>query len=225
MSTTPNIPIKTGAGAPAWTKATGTGTQADPFIPSHTIENTALSPVNTALTAALPTGANAIGRVGGLTVEISATLTRPSDISQYGDKDVIANATSGASVLLFPGAGRAGVTPASGYITKALAFTDQPSYSLLQKLHLYHTAPTPRGDNQPFQTEIADANRYIGIIDFPAFSQEAPGGSMAFTQDANIRMPFVIPSGTTIYGIPEAVNGFTPAASQTFIYKLTIEQN
>ncbi len=183
---------------------------------AQTTGNTSLGSIDTKLSGAL----TAVGQ----TVMASATVTRPADTTAYAAQDVIANATSGAAVITFANAAR--INGGSGTITKARAVTDQAANTARLRLHLYHTAPTMMQDNAAFLTDWANRNKSIGAIDFGPMAQEATGGTAAGATNKTDRLAFVCPAGSSsIFGILETLDGFTPASAQNFFNELTIEQN
>ncbi len=162
--------------------------------------------------------------VGGATVLSAATLVRPADTAAYTAQDVIANLTSGASLITFTNVAR--VAGGSGYITKARIVTNQATNTAKYRLHLYHTAPTALQDNAAFLTAYANKDKSVGSIDFSAVAQEATGGDAAGSANISIRLPFVCPAGSsTLYGILECLDAFTPTSGQSFFIELTAEQN
>ncbi len=193
------------------TLATGAATAA-----AQATGNTSLGSIDTKLSGAL----TAVGQ----TALSASTLTRPADTTAYTAQDTIANATSAAVVITFANAAR--VSGGSGTLTKARLVTDQATNTARFRLHLYAIAPTALQDNAAFLTDWANRNKSIGSIDFGAASQEATGGTAAGATNKTDRLAFVCPSGaTSIFGILETLDGFTPASAQNFYIELTIEQN
>ncbi len=183
---------------------------------AQTTGNTSLGSIDTKLSGALSTF--------GQAVMTAVTLTRPADTNAYIAQDAIANAVSGAAIITFAGAAR--VNGGSGYVTKARVLTDQALNTARYRLHLYHTAPAAQQDNAAFLTDWANRNKSIGSIDFGAAAQEATGGSAAGAVNKTDRLAFVCPAGaTSIFGILETLDGFTPASGQNFYIELTVEQN
>lgn len=164
----------------------------------------------------------------------SLTLTRPSDTNAYIAKDTVSNSTSAPTVLTF--ANIVGASGVSGYITKVRLLTNQSANVARFRLHLYRTAPTAINDNSPFTLLAANAAARIGTIDFPACQTEGSGSDAAnsmftigtlnnaLTQSPQGALPFVS-SSTSIFGILETLDAFTPTSAQTFFIELTADVN
>jgi hypothetical protein len=155
-------------------------------------------------------------------VSAATELTRPSNISAYVAKDTV-NETV-ASYLTFANV----VTTAGdgGYIMKARLVTNNVlTVAIRFKLHLYHTAPTPIADRTQFTLLYANRANRIGSITFPATSTEGTGSDSANTMDDAIRLAFTTVGATSLYGVLEAVDAFTPTSGQKFYVELTVDKN
>ncbi|MBA2704914.1 MAG: hypothetical protein H0U60_13815 [Blastocatellia bacterium] len=192
----------------------------------------------------LATGTNIIGKVGidqttvgttnrivagGVSTRVLTALTRPADTTAYTAKDAIANATTSPATLSFTGVAR--TTGGSGYIVKAMILTSLTTCVETFKLHLYNAAPTALNDNAACTAPLyADAASYVGTILFPACATEGTGSTAAYavavpgtTATANLPLKFVTNADANLYGLLEAVIGFTPASAQTFSIILSSE--
>jgi hypothetical protein len=172
--------------------------------------------------------------VKGSIITSNVTLTRPSDTNAYIAKDTVSNSTSAPVVLTFTNI--VGVAGQSGYITKARFITNQSTNTARFRLHLYRTSPSAINDNSPFTLLAANAAARIGVIDFPACQTEGSGSDAsntmftigalnnASTQSPQGALPF-ISNTTSIFGILETLDAFTPASAQTFFIELTADVN
>jgi hypothetical protein len=168
--------------------------------------------------------------VVGNTIEIAATVTRPSNTTAYAAKDTVADETSGATIINFPNA--AMEANRGGYITGATIMTDQVANTAQFKLHLFHTTPTVLSDNVAMTAPLfADRAKYIGSITFPAVASEDASAGAAFAQATTTAEPqFPIPfvsatADSDIYAMLETIDSFTPASAQIFYIVLRVEQN
>ena len=164
----------------------------------------------------------------------SATLEliRPANTSAYTALDVVGNDTAGLvspAILSFTSVATSknsnSPVPAIGYITQAVIFTDQSACTAQFRLHLFTSTLTAIVDNAPYTALYTSASKKIGQINFAACATEGAGSTSA-SSTAYLSMPFRLPSAsTTIYGILEAIDGFTPASGQKFFIKLMFDSN
>lgn len=172
---------------------------------------------------ALPAGENHIGQVGGSTVRISATFTRPADATAYASGDLVANSTTAGSVvaLTFTNVGR--IAGAGGMIRRARIKKSGSSVTNASfRLHLYSSAPTTiaNGDNGAWLTD--GVANYIGSLDVTCdkvFSDGAVGNGIP-TVGSEINF-----TSQTIYGLIEARGAYAPTTGETFDVSLEVIQN
>lgn len=159
---------------------------------------------------------------GGNKVVVAAEYTRPANTTAYTALDAISDDTSAAAVhaLAFPGVG------VSGYIVGARITTTQNTCTETFRLHLYRSQPTPIVDNSPFTNLYANNANRIGQLSFGAAAAEGSGSTAAeailTAGSGNVPMPYVTKGGD-LYGLLEAVGGFTPASGQQFYVELVCE--
>lgn len=173
--------------------------------------------------------------VKGVIKSTNLTLTRPSNTTAYTAKDAISNSTSAPTVLTFTSI--VNTAGDSGYIVKARMMTNDSTCTARFRLHLYDTAPTAINDNDPFTLLYANANKRIGYIDFPAQFTEGTGSNAstaiwlsgtlnnASTQSPQGVVPFVTVGATSIYGLLEILDAYTPLSAETFYIELTADVN
>lgn len=133
---------------------------------------------------------------------ISSSFTRPADTIAYAAGDLIANSTTGGSVvpMAFPLTGLSG-TGQTIILRTRLSKTNTSPTNASFRLHLYEAAPVvANGDNGAWSTSRA-AN-YLGNIDIAsmfAFTDGCTGyGAVASGAEMRLRLS----SGTTLYGLP-----------------------
>lgn len=164
------------------------------------------------------------GQVGGHTVISQTEFTRPADTTAYAALDTVCNSTGSPAALIFTGVAR--VAAGSGYITRGRIMTSQTTCTARFRLHLFTVTPTPIADNSPYTLLYANRANRIGVLDFHGLRTEGAGSTAANQQNVTDRLPFVCAAAsTTIYGILETLDAFTPANAQTFFIGLGVEQN
>lgn len=177
-------------------------------------------------------GANPIGRVGGHTATPSATVTRPADTTQYASGDLIANSTTAASVTAMSFMAARTAHEGSFMIRRARLYKDDDDTTAAKfRLHLFDADPTgtapSSGDNGAIQlTDIVD--NHLGSIDFDASTSPDihTDGNMAIgVPIQGTEIIAILSSGTTIYGLLEARDTYTPASGEIFTVVLEILQD
>jgi hypothetical protein len=200
--------------------------------------------------AALPAGANAIGKLaansgvdigdvdvlsiaagethvgelGGNMSQVSGAFTRPADTTAYAAKDTVSNSTSAPVVITFTNVAR--VNAGSGYVVGARLMTDQSTNVANYRLHLFHTTVTPINDNAAYTLLWANRASRVGHIDFAAAATEGSGSTAANSLNATVRLPFKCAGGDrNLFGILETLAAFTPASAQNYFIELYSELN
>ena len=155
---------------------------------------------------------------------LQASFTRPADTTAYAAGDLVANSTTAGSVvpMSFPLGGNN--NPGMTRITRARLFKTNTAVSNANfRLHLYEASPTvANGDNGAYTTNKG-AN-YLGFINIDAtttpgakFNDGAAGqGAAAAGSELLIRCQ----TGTTIYGLLEALAAYTPGNAEVFTVTL-----
>ena len=167
-------------------------------------------------------GETHVGEVGGKMLFASTNFTRPANTTAYTAKDALANSTSAPTVLSFANAVR--VSGGTGYVVSARINTSQTICVARFRLHLFRTTPTAINDNAAYTLLDANFAVRLGYIDFPAMQTEGTGSTAANSQNATVRLPIVC-GATTLFGLLESLDAFTPASAQTFKVELVVEAN
>lgn len=198
-------------------KATGAGSAADPHVLN-------VAGASGGSGGALEASEAHIGEVGGNTIVVSTSFTRPADTTAYAAKDAVSDSTSAPTVLTFSNIAR--VNAGSGYITKARLMTNQSTNTTRFRLHLYHTTPTAINDNAAWTLLWANRANRIGYIDFDSLQTEGSGSDAANALNSTVRLAFKCASASrAIYGLLETLGVFTPASGQVFFLELSSENN
>ena len=136
--------------------------------------------------------------------------------------DAVSNDTATPAPISFENAAR--VAGGSGYITKAKIFTNVSTNNIRYRLNLYSSAPAAIADNALFTRLWTDRANLVGWIDFDGMTTEGTGSNAAVSITSSIRLPYRC-AGTTLFGLLETRDAFTPTSGQQFSIELTVETN
>lgn len=149
--------------------------------------------------------------------ESSVVFDRLNDTTAYSANDAVA--ASGQSYVTFSGLLNEG---ADIYITNASILIESASVPAGMgsfRLHLYNEAPSGAADNAVFTMGSGDAAKYKGYVELA--SPVAVGGSYIYRRNDTVNVQVALASGeSSLYGVLQTLNGWTPAASSEF--KLSI---
>lgn len=167
--------------------------------------------------------------VKGRMVRASQAFTRPSNTTAYAAKDAVADGTSSPTILTFANLARK--VGRGGYITGIQIFTDDDTVTEVFRLHLFSSSPTAINDNAAMTAPLyADVSKYVCNIKLAAMASQNSAGAAQTQQGTTMEPPVAIPyicgsSETSLYGMLEAVSGFTPTSGQKFTVILIAEVN
>lgn len=111
-----------------------------------------------------------------------------------------------------------------GYITKIRFMTDNTAWAstnaAVLKIHLFHTAPTPLGNNAAYTLLYANNTKGIGTITLPTLTTEGSGSTASYALWTGALKYKLAAASTTIYGILEvdSFSGTMAANSNQNIY-------
>lgn len=153
--------------------------------------------------------------VGGHTFDVGATLTRPSNTTAYAANDaILANAGGPMEFLNVARTAGAGVT-----IHGALLFTNNVLLTATTyRLWLFRGTPTPAhiaADNAAFTLDFDDRDSLIGYFDFLT---GGTGGDFVWrmgTWMTEQPQP-VKPTATSLFGLLQTLDAFTPLSAQSW---------
>jgi hypothetical protein len=184
----------------------------------------------TAITNALPAGEAHVGEVGGKTVTVTGTVTRPAlDTNQYTAGDVVCGSTSAPAVITFAGCARA--NSGTGVIVGAHCVDSANQTTKPQlELWLFDTTVTPDNDNAVFTPTDAELLTLVGIIQFGTWyvgdATAAAGGNIVSLATLVNHIAFDCGAAVTaLYGVLVARNAYTPVADEVFSVRLRILQD
>jgi len=211
-----NIEIKDGSGALRTVKTTDT---ASVHTPHH---NAQLRVGGSDVSAANPVP------VGGLSKNVSGSLTRPNDANVYAAGDAVTDSTTSPAQITFSGCAR--VNGGSGVVLGAL-LVDSASQSTKGsfELWLFDAPVTPDNDNAAFTPADAELATLVGVIPFnsPFVGDATAGAGGNCVYDVTgLDLPFVCGGGSqSLFGLLVVRNAYTPVALEDFTVRLRIAQD
>jgi hypothetical protein len=188
---------KPGANVGDFVSATGSGTDAQPYVPD----------------------------VATLAGDVSnASFQRPADSTPYAAGDLVANSTTAGSVAPLSIAISRAAGRASRILRARLRKSTASLVNASFRLHLFRAAPVVNaGDNAAFNvTGIAD---YIGAIDI-TMDQALTDGAVGFgVPNVGPCIVTVPVAGTTISALLEARGAYTPGSGELFTAVLELDRD
>lgn len=194
--------------------------------------------VKNAIEAFLDTGApvgaseNMLGSVGGNTVTVNGSITRPADTTTYAANDVITNSTSTPTIITFSGCSRltTGATGRSGIIQSAtLIDSANETLKLDGDLFIFDTTVTMDNDNAAFTPTDAELATVVAIITFTGSNSRSgtagAGGNVAYPNTISGGIPFNCLTLSNLFGIFVARNAYVPISAEVFTFRLGILQD
>lgn len=146
-----------------------------------------------------------------------STLVRPGDTNAYAQNDLIANNTSGPSVVV-PSLTAMATSGGSALLRRVRLYTNATTGmgSATFKIEFWTAPPTfTNGDNGAYAVATGAAN-WLGSASISTMTQAADGAYGAGTPDVGSDIDFKLATGGTIYWTLQATAAFTPISGQTF---------
>lgn len=156
-------------------------------------------------------------QVSGYSPSVNTEFTRAANTDDYAAGDVVGD----NDVIEFPNIGSD--ENGTGYITKVILGTTQSDNAAAYKLHFFSVAPTPIDDNEPFVLPYEDMPNFIGTVQLEAMTPK--GSEMAYSVNKDIRLQYQCVLNTSLFGVLETDDVFSPATVQKYTITLGIEQN
>lgn len=160
---------------------------------------------------------------------VNAAYTRPADVLVYAAGDVLADSTSVATILTFPGMARAN---GLGFLIDGatLIYSTAPVTKPDLELYLFDTSITIQNDNVAWNPTDADMAKCIGVIKFFGSSVNAGAvsggnGNGVASISTEIKSRAAATASTSIFGVVVVRNAYTPASAETFTFRLHIIQD
>jgi hypothetical protein len=146
---------------------------------------------------------NALSFAAPLVVSVTPTL----DTSAYAAGDCM-----DTTILSFSGA--AAVSGGSGHILRMTVIDDDDlGASGDFKVHFFESSVTPATENAAHSLSDGDADEYIGTISTESGTWQDHVNNQTVTVVCSPPIPYKLDSGTTLFGIPVAIDGQTHTAS------------
>lgn len=152
------------------------------------------------------------------------SFTRPSDTTQYGANELVANSTTAASVVPMSwGINRLG---RAGIIRGIRLYKSNKTVTLASfQVNLFTLTPgvPTNGDNGAIV--VADASMYLDKVAIDLATGGLAGGTTGVgKRSAAIAIPFEAPGvNNKLYGLLETTAAYTPASAEVFTVTLEIE--
>lgn len=202
-------------GLPGYIKATGSGTNADPYLLSVSVGG-----------GAAGAGDTYIGSVGGKLTRVAVEMTRPADTTAYTVGDVVSNNATTTTPMEYANLLR--VAGGSGYVVGCLISTNLKSIVPALRVHLFNAAnPTVAADNAAFKELYADAAKRCSYFDMPAMTTatDTSNSDMSRAVKMDLRVPVVGGATASLWVVLEALTAFTPASGQLIRVVLIVDNN
>lgn len=207
-----NLLVKDGSGTNKYLSTSGVGSDGDPHIPAHTVA----------------AGEAHLGEVGGRTVKVNSSFTRPSDTTAYAAGDALADSTSAPTVNTITNAAR--INAGSGVILNA-TLIDSAAVATAGSFEawIFDTTWTPDNDNAVFTPTDAELATLVCIVPFNVSyvgdATVGAGGNRVYQSDP-VNRGFVCGAASrNLFWVLVLRNAFTPVSAEIFTLRLTILQD
>ena len=155
--------------------------------------------------------------------QTTANFTRPSNTTQYGSGDLVANSVTAGSVAAM----QFTVTVAQGRAMKIktvkLETDNTDAGDATFRFHLYATNPTvTNGDNGVWLTTESTHIGFVDLDTLVAFS-DAIANTTAFDDTQNIY--WRLATGEILYGLLEARAAYDPKSAEVYTVTMNVEHN
>jgi hypothetical protein len=181
-----NLLVRNGSSEQKYLKTSGVGSDGDPHIPTHKVQQDSTA--------------------------VTVTLTRPADTTAYAAGDAITDSTSSPNDIEFDFSGIA----ANGdmlEITKVV-IADSGITSESLSLRLFDAAVTATNDNSAFSVSDSDNNNSVSLITL--ISKDRAGASTLYDSGAISEFVKLDAADDTLYGLLRTISAFTPISAETF---------
>ena len=174
----------------------------------------------TSLASGFPASENHIGEVGGNLAIVQAGFGRLSNATPYAANTAVIR--NGAIPISFPSTARA--AGKTGYINSAICSTSLVAMTGQLRLHLFSVTPLQVAtDGNPFIVHTDNDLSVLGWIDFLTFNSGGTGSNASRSAGTLNPSPLAFrtePTSTTIFGLVQSLNAWTPTSGQNFAFQL-----
>jgi hypothetical protein len=178
--------------------------------------------------SALTAGEAHIGEVGGKSVQVSSSFTRPADTTAYAAGDNMSDSTTSPTANTITGCAR--VNAGSGVILGAILIDSANQATAGQfEAWVFDTTWTPDNDNAAFTPTDAECATAVAIIplttSYIGDATSGAGGNRVYFSDAVNRSFKCGASSTSLFWALVARNAYTPVSGEIFSLRLSISQD
>lgn len=157
-----------------------------------------------------------VGQVGGTTVPITASKTRPNDTNAYTANDAVNESASAGTPWTFTGCAR--ISGGTGLIIGIQAKCTDPAIVARFEVDLYTAAPAVAvNDNAEATQLVADITTFVCTIAIPALAKKTTNSTFAIARDNTIRQAFDCGATANLFGVVRILDADTPIA-QSVLY-------
>lgn len=187
-----------------------------------------LSSDQTIAVGSIAAGEAHIGEVGGRTVKVNSSFTRPADTNTYAAGDALADSTSAPTVNTVTNAAR--INAGSGVILNA-TLLDSANVAAAGSFEvwIFDTTWTPDNDNAVFTPTDAELATLVAIVPFNVSyvgdATVGAGGNRVYQSDPVNRGFVCGASSRNLFWALVLRNAFTPVSAEIFTLRLTILQD
>lgn len=184
--------------------------------------------ITTTISSVLPAGENHLGEVGGRTVKINSSFTRPADTAPYAAGDALADSTSAPTVNTVTNAAR--INAGSGVILNA-TLIDSAAVATAGSFEVwvFDTTWTPDNDNAIFTPTDSELATLVAIVPFNVSyvgdATVGADGNRVYQSDP-INRGFVCGAASrNLFWALVVRNALIPVSGEIFTLRLTILQD
>lgn len=153
----------------------------------------------------------------GVIATPSANFTRPNNITAYAVNQLVANDTVAANVVAMDFAGAVRAAGGSAMIRRVRLYKSGTVVTNAAfRLAFFSTAPTPptNGDGAAFVPK--NSGTFLGSFDCTSMVAGTDGAYGVAMPSQGSEANFVLPNGTHIYALIQALAAYTPIAQEIF---------
>ena len=160
----------------------------------------------------------------GKSAQVSASVTRLANTTQYAINDVLSDHATTPTLLTFSGGAR--IDGALAYVVGGTMVTSTVAATAAQvRLMLFSTPPAAENDNAAFTPTDADALKCVGWLTFDTYQDGALNRLYVARLEGQPPQFDCAATADDIYAIPVMQNAYTPGSAEVFTFTLHISQD
>lgn len=159
-------------------------------------------------------------------VTVTATVTRPANVTAYAANQALADSTTAPTVGGFALTGSAAHQAGSGVISDLVVVDSNDPATLLQgELWIFDSAVAAVNDGASFSLSDADAVKLVAVVPFTLASTMAGSGNNSYAHVQNLAIGFTTAGGAADLRFLVKVKGaYTPASGEALTVRAKILQ-